>query len=90
MNTQHIFIKDADTTIPKMYFSNPMAVQLHQCLNTQCKIGDMDSAYPSTLPNDYCVMEVWDICKGDIELVYESKADEATMKCYKSFCPKLK
>ena len=50
----------------------------------------MDNNYPSTLPTDYCVMEVWDICKGDVEEVYSGKADQNTMKCYRTFCPKLK
>jgi translation elongation factor EF-1alpha len=28
-NTQHIFIKDDDIAIPKIYFSNPLAIKLH-------------------------------------------------------------
>lgn len=28
-NTQHIYINDDDKVIPKMYFSNPLAVSLH-------------------------------------------------------------
>ncbi len=28
-NTQHIFIKEEDTAIPKMYFSNSVAIKLH-------------------------------------------------------------
>lgn len=66
-NTQHIFIQDTDIIAPKMYFSNPLGIALHKCLNDQCQIGDMDLGYPTTLPADYCVMEVWDICGGDVE-----------------------
>lgn len=38
-NTQHIFLKNEDTKMAKIYFSNPIAVALHDCLNKQCGIG---------------------------------------------------
>lgn len=34
----------------------------------------MDKDYPSRLPKDYCIMEVWDICGGDVEAVYAGTA----------------
>lgn len=73
-----------------MYFSNPLAINLHKCLNTNCKIGEIDNKYPGTLPADYCVMEVWDICGGDVQEVYAGKADQVVMKCYRDLCPNLK
>ena len=48
-----------------MYFSDPIARELHGCWNNICKIGEMDEKYPSTLPMDYCIMEVWEICGGE-------------------------
>lgn len=73
-----------------MYFSNPIAIALHECLNSKCNIGKMDLEYPATLPADYCVMEVWDICGGNVEEVYAGKAMANIMSCYKNLCPSLK
>lgn len=89
-NTQHISIHDDDVSIPKIYFSNPLALALHDCLNQKCKIGEVDKNYPNTLPADYCVMEVWDICGGDAEEVFAGKAPIAIEKCYTNLCPALK
>lgn len=49
----------------------------------------MDALYPSTLPNDYCIMEVWDICGGDVEKVFAKAADKAILDCYSKYCPSL-
>lgn len=89
-NTLHIFLRDEDTTVPPIYFSNPLAIALHECLNTKCKIGELDKAYPATLPTDYCIMEVWDICGGDVEEVYAGKAGTSVLACYKGLCPNFK
>ena len=59
-----------------MYFSNPLAASLHACWDKNCKIGSMNEKYPETLPVDYCIMEVWDICGGDVEEVYHRRSSK--------------
>lgn len=66
-NTKHIFLTPSTESVPSIFFSNSLAVELHKCLNQACSIGPIDSNYPKTLSSDYCIMEVWDICGGDVE-----------------------
>ena len=37
----------------------------------------MDESYPKTLPFDYCLMEVYDLCKGKIEEIYANPKSDA-------------
>ena len=67
-----------------------MAVNLHRCLNLNCQIGDIDGKYLGKLGVEDCVMEVWDVCGGDVEEVYAGRAAEGVMKCYRGLCPGLK
>jgi hypothetical protein len=49
----------------------------------------MDMDYPATLTTEYCIMEVWDACGGNVQEVYQKIAPESIMKCYKSLCPSI-
>ena len=56
-----------------MYFSDPIARELHGCWSRACNVGAIDESYPKSLPIDFCILEVWDMCGGDPELVYANK-----------------
>jgi hypothetical protein len=74
-NTQHIFLYPETTTFPQVYFSNNLAINLYECLKKQCSLPNINQNYPSSLAKDYCMMEVYSICGGNIDQIYKSGKD---------------
>lgn len=65
-NTKHIFLNTDSQTFPTLFFSNPIAIDLYDCLKKECSLPEIDEAYPQTLPFDYCLIELFDKCGGDL------------------------
>ena len=65
-----------------MYFSNPIALSLHACLDKACGIGEIDKGYAKKLGLDACIMEVWDICGGNVEEAYAGRGEKSVLDCY--------
>jgi hypothetical protein len=66
-NTKHIFLDQDSTVFPPLYFSHALARELYECLKKECSLPEINENYPKTLPFDYCLIEVYDICGGDID-----------------------
>lgn len=71
-NTHHIFLDEKTEEFPPLYFSNSIARTLYGCLKSNCNLPEIDENYPKTLPFDYCLFEVFDICRGNIEEIYSN------------------
>lgn len=86
-NTRHIFLEQDSTLFPQLYFSHPLARDLYECLRAQCGLPPIDDRYPATLPFDYCLLELYDICAGDLELIFKNpKTVSAEADCYRKYC----
>jgi hypothetical protein len=86
-NTKHIFLNADSETFPTLYFSNAIARELYDCLKKECKLPEIDESYPKTLPFDYCLIEVYDTCGGDIEAIYRNpKIVSKEADCYRKYC----
>jgi hypothetical protein len=61
-------------------------------LKKECDLPNIDENYPKTLPFDYCLMEVYDICRGDIDEIFQNPQKISTeADCYRKYCqfPKI-
>lgn len=77
-NTKHIFLDPKTESFPPLYFSNQKARDLYTCIKNQCGLPEIDEGYPRKLPFDSCLIEVYDICRGNIEEVFSSPASQST------------
>lgn len=47
----------------------------------------MNENYPKSLPFDYCLIEVYDICGGDIDAIFKNpKLSTPEANCYRKYC----
>ena len=65
-----------------------MAINLYECLKKNCNLPEVNEKYPSKLPKDACMIEVYSICGGNIDEIYQSGKDfdSEEKKCYHKYC----
>lgn len=86
-NTKHIFLDTKTEVFPSLYFSNEKARDLYSCIKKECNLPEIDEQYPKKLPFDSCLIEVYDICRGNIEEVFSSPASQSPEAiCYRKYC----
>ncbi len=86
-NTKHIFLDAESEVFPPLYFSHPLARSLYDCLRKECALPPIDESYPKTLPFDYCLLEVYDQCGGDIQEIFTNpKLLTPEADCYRKLC----
>lgn len=57
-------------------------------MKKNCNLPEIDTNYLSSLSKDMCMIEVYGICGGDIDMIYQSgnNFDSQEKQCYKKYC----
>ena len=86
-NTKHIFLDQNSIDFPTLYFSNQKARDLYSCIKSQCNLPEIDESYPKQLPFDSCLIEIYDLCRGNIEEVFSNPSSQSPEAlCYRKYC----